>query len=295
MNYVHGPSTLSERLAILGGMQSLMPLGFSNRLPENPLSLLPPVLQSSFAAARLSTPRIIQNLEPTLAERLLLHSHPSLRGGAQQGYNPFALVMRPMSLQAGHLERAFMAMQARDEQQLLSNKIQLTQHAMALYNSRGHTPLSSYYTAAPQKQPEPPRKKKEYSLTGRPPILLYIAKDDVSLSEYQCLVRNQIEVFEATQQDVKTGAQGRNRPIVLGQVGLRCRHCAILPRRKRGAVYYPARLDRVYQAAQNMSKAHLMEQCQQMGTQLERSWPSFLKQDRLLAGVESFGLLRSVR
>jgi hypothetical protein len=141
----------------------LMPLGFSNRLPENPLSLLPPVLQSSFAAARLSTPRIVQNLEPTLAERLLLHSNQSLMGGAQQGYNPFAPVMRPMSLQAGHLERAFMAMQARDEQQLLSNKIQLTQHAMALYNSRGHTPLS--ITRPPHRSsPNPQERRRSTAL-----------------------------------------------------------------------------------------------------------------------------------
>lgn len=36
------------------------------------------------------------------------------------------------------------------------------------------------------------------STTGRPPFVLYIACDDDSLSDYQCLVRRQIEVFEAT-------------------------------------------------------------------------------------------------
>ena len=51
---------------------------------------------------------------------------------------------------------------------------------------------------------------------------------------------------------------------MLGQVGIRCRHCAKLPTwsRARGAVYYTATLDGLYQAAQNMAKNHLCKQCQ---------------------------------
>lgn len=99
--------------------------------------------------------------------------------------------------------------------------------------------------------------------TGRPPILLYMSCDDDALSEYQCLVRKNIELFEALPQDVESNAQGRNRPIVLGQVGIRCRHCKNLPpkHRARGAVYYPAKLHGVYQAAQNQAVGHLTEQC----------------------------------
>ena len=33
-----------------------------------------------------------------------------------------------------------------------------------------------------------------------------------------------MELFEAQEIDVEAGAQGRNRGIVLGQVGIRCRH-----------------------------------------------------------------------
>ena len=36
--------------------------------------------------------------------------------------------------------------------------------------------------------------------------------------------RKQIELFEAKQEDVDAGAQGRNKPIILGQVGIRCIH-----------------------------------------------------------------------
>lgn len=100
--------------------------------------------------------------------------------------------------------------------------------------------------------------------TGRPPTLLYLECDADSLSPYQCLVRNQIELFEALREDVESNAQGRNRPIVIGQVGIRCRYCNQLPpkQRARGGVYYPARLNGLYQAAQNMAVSHLAELCE---------------------------------
>jgi hypothetical protein len=81
----------------------------------------------------------------------------------------------------------------------------------------------------------------------RPAIPLSLSCDDHSLSSYQCLVRQQVELFQAKQQDIDANAQGRNRPIVLGQVGIRCRHCANLPpkARKSGAVYFPSKV-RVY-------------------------------------------------
>lgn len=100
-------------------------------------------------------------------------------------------------------------------------------------------------------------------LTGRAPIVLYMSCDDESLSEYQCLVRKNIELFEANQVDVDSNAQGRNKPIVLGQVGIRCRHCTMLPpkNRSRGAMYYPAKLAGLYQAAQNQANGHLVQHC----------------------------------
>ena len=54
-------------------------------------------------------------------------------------------------------------------------------------------------------------------------------------------------------------AKGRNKQIVMGQVGIRCRYCAVLPpkNRSRGAMYYPTKLHLIYQAAQNMASIHL--------------------------------------
>ena len=115
-------------------------------------------------------------------------------------------------------------------------------HMMMPYGFHGFMPMYG----GPQNRPTKPRS------AG---IVLSMSCDTEQLSEYQILVRRQLEVFEATQEDVESNTQGRKKPVVLGQVGLRCRHCAAYPLRTRGrgAVYYPAKLFGIYQAAQNMA------------------------------------------
>jgi hypothetical protein len=94
-------------------------------------------------------------------------------------------------------------------------------------------------------------------------IPVSVASDRVTLSDYQCLIREQIFLFEANQEDVASNAQGRNKPIRLRQVGIICRHCTHLTpgRRARGAVYFPAKLKGIYQAAQNMTVNHFHDTC----------------------------------
>ena len=93
--------------------------------------------------------------------------------------------------------------------------------------------------------------------------LLYAPADDTKLSPYQCLARQQLEFFVVKTDDLEAGAQGRNRPIVLGQVGVRCRHCAQVPHRQkqRASAYFPAKLSGVYQTAQNITNTHLCQLC----------------------------------
>jgi hypothetical protein len=95
-------------------------------------------------------------------------------------------------------------------------------------------------------------------------IPISLPSDEENLSEYQCLVRKQIYLFEARAEDVDSNAQGRNRPIVLGQVGIQCSHCCSLSpgRRTRGSVYFPGKLAGLYQAAQNMAINHFTDSCQ---------------------------------
>lgn len=87
-----------------------------------------------------------------------------------------------------------------------------------------------------------------------------------SLVVAKAFARQQIELFEAQDVDTQTGAQGRNKPVQMGQVGIRCIHCADLhPKlRTRAAVYYPSRLTVLYQAAQNIVNIHLPELCESM-------------------------------
>jgi len=97
------------------------------------------------------------------------------------------------------------------------------------------------------------------------PRILYAESDDGILGEYQTLLRHQLELFEADSQDVINGTfrQGRTTPIKLGQIGLRCRHCALSPFsiRTKGSVYFSQTIKGMYQIAQNMSKVHLCERC----------------------------------
>jgi hypothetical protein len=92
-----------------------------------------------------------------------------------------------------------------------------------------------------------------------PICLARSAVDEYKLSEHQNFLRQQIEAFQATEDDVMTHTRGRNKPVQLGQVGIRCRHCAHIPvsRRQKGSTYFPSNKLGIYQAAQNMSTAHI--------------------------------------
>jgi hypothetical protein len=97
-------------------------------------------------------------------------------------------------------------------------------------------------------------------------IAMGLPDDNHHLSEYQITIRQHLEIFEAEQEDVKSNKQGRKRRVFLGQAGIRCRHCSNLELRKRGrgAVYYPVKLNGMYQAAQNMATSHLSDCCSQI-------------------------------
>jgi hypothetical protein len=90
-------------------------------------------------------------------------------------------------------------------------------------------------------------------------LTLYISDDDGKLNENQIFLRQNIELFRATEKDILCLTRGKNKPIVLYQVGIRCCHCSHVPagRRKKGSTYFPSNLMGLYQAAQNLSVEHL--------------------------------------
>jgi hypothetical protein len=87
-------------------------------------------------------------------------------------------------------------------------------------------------------------------------VPLSLPSDKSFVSEYQVLLREQIDLFE--EMDLTARAQGRNKPIELNSVGIRCRHCAYLHAgfRPRGAVYFPTKLIGLYHSSQNMAANH---------------------------------------
>lgn len=127
-------------------------------------------------------------------------------------------------------------------------------------------------------------------LTKRPPILLYLDCDKEVLSDYQCLLRQQIELFEAGPQEIRGNAQGRNTPLVLGQVGIRCRHCAPSPiaARTRGAVYYSQTIEGVYQVSQNMTKVHLSHRCHRVPEDIKTKLKSYQKANIRASGGKQY-------
>ena len=90
-------------------------------------------------------------------------------------------------------------------------------------------------------------------------LLLALPEDKISLSETLCIVRENIEVFIATEADVKAPAPGRKRPVVVGQVGLRCIHCRVATHQSekvKRAVCFPSSIKRIYRTVIDMKLDH---------------------------------------
>jgi hypothetical protein len=126
--------------------------------------------------------------------------------------------------------------------------------------------------------------------TGRPPVILYLPNDDEALSGYQCFIRKQIEFFEANDEDVSSNAKGRNKPIVLGQVGIRCRHCSsVSPKcRTRGAMYYPKKMILIYQAAQSVACTHLNKGCPKAPEEIKFELAKLHNNKSLIGGGKAY-------
>jgi DJ-1/PfpI family len=90
------------------------------------------------------------------------------------------------------------------------------------------------------------------------PCDVYIPREEYSISSHQTICRKQIEFFVAQQEDIDKFAPNRRNEIAVGQVGIRCKHCAVIPHKKaaKGSMYFPKTLNAIYQAANNMWSTH---------------------------------------
>lgn len=102
-----------------------------------------------------------------------------------------------------------------------------------------------------------PRKDMPVYYTGS--VSLGLEEDQFWLSELQVYLRsNFAEAFGATERDIAAPMHGRNKPIALGQVGIRCIHCKDEPPTSRGqqAVSYPSLVSGIYNSVQQMFRLH---------------------------------------
>ncbi len=94
-------------------------------------------------------------------------------------------------------------------------------------------------------------------------ILLSLEEDKEWLSDMDCFIRTNIEVFCATNDDVETALSDRKYPIHRGQVGIRCLHCAQSEEGEgaRGtAVSFPYSISGIYESVREFQRLHL-ESC----------------------------------
>ena len=122
--------------------------------------------------------------------------------------------------------------------------------------------------------PQPPHYSHQPPLSSPPShidrhqkrMLLAMPTDSDSLSDRQCYVRAEMcEIFAATEKDVAARHSKGAQKLVVGQVGIRCIHCAHLRPRDRAerAVCYPSSISRIYQTVADMQRFHF-EQCTQI-------------------------------
>mmetsp|Transcript_19251 Transcript_19251/g.44025 ORF Transcript_19251/g.44025 Transcript_19251/m.44025 type:complete len:365 (+) Transcript_19251:2-1096(+) len=90
-------------------------------------------------------------------------------------------------------------------------------------------------------------------------ILVAIPEDKEWLSDIDSYVRKQLEVFCATEDDVKAAEKDRKYPITVGQVGIRCIHCSIAQGNDAvgHAIAFPRFINGIYDAVKEFHRVHL--------------------------------------
>lgn len=84
-------------------------------------------------------------------------------------------------------------------------------------------------------------------------------EDTSSLSDRQCYVRSHfVETFAANEGDVAGRHSKGAQKLYVGQIGIRCKHCANIPPKSKAerAVCYPSSISRIYQTVADMQRFH---------------------------------------
>jgi len=123
----------------------------------------------------------------------------------------------------------------------------------------------------------------------RTKLVLATKEDKHWLSDLVCLIRENIEVFPATPDDVAARSRrgGIKKPIAQGRVGIRCIHCVDVPheQKAKGAVSYPNSIRIVHQAVRNWQRYHF-DACDKIPESVKNAYAA-LKSTRSHSGNAS--------
>ena len=106
---------------------------------------------------------------------------------------------------------------------------------------------------------------------------LAIPSDSTSLDPVHNFLRSQcIEVFVATKDDMTAPGRGA-RPMMIGQVGLRCRFCKNEHKKAKQAVCFPLKRETIFESVRNFQRTH-MEVCTCIPVQVKAHYDDLIQQ-----------------
>jgi hypothetical protein len=123
-------------------------------------------------------------------------------------------------------------------------------------------------------------------------ILLAIPEDTEWLSDMDCFVRKQLEVFCANEEDVATAQADRKYPVHGGQVGIRCIHCSTANRgsAQGQAVAYPFAISGIYESVREFQRLHL-DSCENLPAETKHKLTDFKGSSSLSSVLRKYYIL----
>jgi len=124
-------------------------------------------------------------------------------------------------------------------------------------------------------------------------VLLSIPEDKEWLSDMDCFIRKQLEVFCATEDDVATAASDRKYPVHPGQVGIRCIHCSTVkggPGAAGTAVAFPFAISGIYESVREFQRLHL-DSCENLPASTKAKLDSFKGSSSLSSVLRKYYVL----
>jgi hypothetical protein len=124
-------------------------------------------------------------------------------------------------------------------------------------------------------------------------VLLGIAEDREWISDMDCFIRANVEIFCATGYDADGATDDLKHPINVGRVGIRCLHCSIAEKEfiLRGtAVMYPYSINEIFDSVREFQRMHLTS-CPNLPDDVKRKMDSFQGSTSLTSFLRKFYLL----